>query len=64
MSEIKKNDFIEIDEDYSKKHYPNGYFTAIAKHGGGCILFICGAVPFLIDIGLCYMALETEYSSK
>lgn len=54
------NDFIEIDKDYSKKHYPNGYFTSIAKNGGGRILIICGAVPFLIGIGLCYMALQTE----
>lgn len=47
-----------MDRAYREKHYPNGYFAAVAKNarGGGVALIICGLVLALMGLGI--LALE------
>lgn len=50
-----------MDRAYREKHYPKGYFAAIAKgaRGGGVVLIICGLILALMGLGI--LALEAAF---
>lgn len=42
--------FTEITDKYRKKHYPDGFFAAMAKNSGGIILIVCGLVLAMLGV--------------
>lgn len=55
---------ITMDSKYRKKHYPKGFFAAMAKgaRGGGIILIVCGLVLALMGGALLYMLIAMSAS--
>ncbi len=53
-----------MDKAYREKHYPKGYFAAIAKgaRGGGVALIICGGILALMGLGI--LALEVMFLAE
>ncbi len=51
---------IPMDEKYRAKHFPKGFFAAMAKdaRGGGVALIICGAVLALMGAGILWMLIS------
>lgn len=51
---------ITMDRAYREKHYPKGFFTAMAKsaRNGGIALIICGAVLALMGGGILWMVIS------
>lgn len=58
--------FTPITTEHAKKHYPNGYFEALANGGnsGGKILIVCGAIMtgigMLIGCGLIKFLMDAQ----
>lgn len=52
---------VPMDRAYREKHYPKGYFAAIAKgaRGGGIALIICGAVLALMGGGILALVISS-----
>lgn len=51
---------ITMDRAYREKHYPKGFFSALAKdgRGSGVVLIICGAILALMGGGILWMVIS------